>query len=276
MILSEKIASGGTAEVYAYETDKIAKVFHDNIPDEAINHEFLVSRLISAIEIRTPKMYELIKSTKQRGYIAERIIGRSMFDYIMKQEGDIKELLHQFTCTHYQLHNILYSNKLDFSANTKLLSTHEWLKQRISWTNDLTGKEKIELYKELYELPDGNSICHNDYHPGNLIITEDTDEICIIDWCDVSIGNPLADVARTILAFSPTQLPTEIPPEVQSMLQEGRKLMKELYIKEYSELSDMNLLELDKWIPIVAASRLFCEGESSKDYLLYVIKNRKR
>ena len=69
MILSEKIASGGTAEVYAYETDKIAKVFHDNIPDEAINHEFLVSRLISAIEIRTPKMYELIKSTKQRGYI---------------------------------------------------------------------------------------------------------------------------------------------------------------------------------------------------------------
>ena len=276
MFLNEKIASGGTAEVYAYETDKIAKVFHDNIPDEAINHEFLVSRLISTIVVRSPKMYELIENTKERGYIAERIFGRSMLDYIMKKEGDIEELLHQFTSTHYQLHNILFSNTLGSSVNTILLSTHEWLKQRISWTNDLTEKEKIELYKDLYELPDGNSICHNDYHPGNLIITEDTYEICIIDWCDVSIGNPLADVARTILAFSPTELPPEIPPEVQSMLQEGRKLMKELYMKEYRKLSGMNLLELDKWIPVVAASRLFCEGESSKVYLLDLIRNRKR
>lgn len=275
MNLNEKIGSGGTAEVYAYEADKIAKVFHDNIPDDAINQEFMVSKLISTVDIRTPKMYELIESAKERGYIAERIFGRSMLDYIMKQKGDINELLHQFTSTHYQLHNLSFNNILDPSVNTKLLSTHEWLKQRISWTNDLTENEKNEIYEELDALPDGNSICHNDYHPDNLIITKDSNEICIIDWCDVSFGNPLADVARTILVFSTTVLPPELPLEIQSMLLEGKKLMKELYVEEYSSLSNMDLIELEKWIPIVAASRLFCEDEFSKEFLLDIIRNRK-
>jgi len=43
----------------------------------------------------------------------------------------------------------------------------------------------------LRELPDGEALCHGDFHPRNVIV--DGDELTIIDWVDASSGPPAAD-----------------------------------------------------------------------------------
>src|SRR3546814_7594415 len=46
-------------------------------------------------------------------------------------------------------------------------------------------------------LPDGDRLCHGDYHPGNVI--ETAGGPVVIDWPAVTRGHPDADYARTLL-----------------------------------------------------------------------------
>ena len=45
--------------------------------------------------------------------------------------------------------------------------------------------------------PTGDRICHGDFHPGNILMTVRGE--VVIDWIDVTRGNPLADLARTTI-----------------------------------------------------------------------------
>jgi aminoglycoside phosphotransferase (APT) family kinase protein len=46
-------------------------------------------------------------------------------------------------------------------------------------------------------LPDGDRLCHGDYHPGNVLVA--ADRVGVIDWANAACGVPEADHARTVL-----------------------------------------------------------------------------
>ena len=75
------------------------------------------------------------------------------------------------------------------------------LPERIRWHLDrvefLSAEQKQPLLRLLESLPDGDRICHGDFHPENLILTQNGP--FIIDWESCTQGNPTADVANTIL-----------------------------------------------------------------------------
>ena len=48
---------------------------------------------------------------------------------------------------------------------------------------------------------DGDKLCHGDFHPGNVLLTEKG--AVVIDWMTASICNPWADMARTDLFAKP-------------------------------------------------------------------------
>ncbi|MDE6790423.1 MAG: aminoglycoside phosphotransferase family protein, partial [Clostridia bacterium] len=83
------------------------------------------------------------------------------------------------------------------------------------------------------------NLCHGDFHPSNIIITADGTPY-IIDWAHATQGNASADVARTYLMF----------------YLEGKEQLAEKYLKLYCLKSDTAKQYVQKWIPIVAASRL--------------------
>jgi aminoglycoside phosphotransferase (APT) family kinase protein len=41
-------------------------------------------------------------------------------------------------------------------------------------------------------------LLHLDFHPENLIITDDAGSLCLLDWANVRLGPPAADLARTL------------------------------------------------------------------------------
>jgi aminoglycoside phosphotransferase (APT) family kinase protein len=59
-------------------------------------------------------------------------------------------------------------------------------------------------------LPDGDRLCHGDFHPANVILSGAGP--VIIDWPDATSGNPLADVARTLtlIRFGPLAEPSVV------------------------------------------------------------------
>ena len=93
-------------------------------------------------------------------------------------------------------------------------------------------------------------LCHGDYNPSNVIITKDGTPY-VIDWAHATQGNAAADVARTYLLF----------------YLQGKNELGDKYLKLFCKKSDTAIQYVQKWIPIVAASRLVKAPDEEKEFL---------
>lgn len=73
----------------------------------------------------------------------------------------------------------------------KVISCKEWLSNLI---NDRAVD--VELREWIKQLPEGECLCHGDYHPFNLILTLGGSPI-VIDFANICRGPSEYDIART-------------------------------------------------------------------------------
>ncbi|MDF2523362.1 MAG: aminoglycoside phosphotransferase [Clostridiales bacterium] len=119
----------------------------------------------------------------------------------------------------------------------------------------------------LSELPDGMSICHYDFHPDNIIISSKGP--VIIDWENILVGSPLADVARTSLILRSHVLP---PKDCPHWIQDrsSRLFFHDMYLNEYLKLNNLDTTDFNAWELPTAAVRL-AEGIPSEERQLFVL-----
>jgi aminoglycoside/choline kinase family phosphotransferase len=103
----------------------------------------------------------------------------------------------------------------------------------------------------LNTLPAGPQLCHNDFHPDNILITADGP--FIIDWLDATVGNPLADVARTSIILLGAAASTQVSRTVEKMFV---RLFHSVYVRHYFRICPGSAVEYRRWLPIIAAARL--------------------
>lgn len=123
------------------------------------------------------------------------------------------------------------------------------MQSKISMAN-LDATTRYELHTRLDSLPKHYNLCHGDFNPSNIIITKDGTPY-IIDWAHATQGNASADVARSYLLF----------------YLNGKEELAEKYINLYCLKSDTAKQYVQKWIPIVAASRLTAAKEGEDEFL---------
>jgi aminoglycoside phosphotransferase (APT) family kinase protein len=103
----------------------------------------------------------------------------------------------------------------------------------------------------LAALPDGDQICHGDFHPANILLTTQGD--VVIDWNDATLGNPLADVAR----FSVLALGAVATPQIPSRrIKRVVRHFHDASLRRYFQLRPGGEDEYRRWLPIMAAARL--------------------
>ena len=116
---------------------------------------------------------------------------------------------------------------------------------------DIDATTRYDLHTRLEGMPRHNKVCHGDFNPSNIIITDDGTPY-IIDWAHATQGNASADVARTYLLF---WLDGNI---------EGAKKYMEFFCKK----SDTARQYIEKWLPIVAASQSVKGNAEEREFLL--------
>ena len=119
--------------------------------------------------------------------------------------------------------------------------------------NDATNIDentKYELLQRLDGIETRNKLCHGDYNPSNIVITE-SGEHYILDWAHATQGNAAADSARTFLLFS----------------MQGKDEIAEKYLNLFSEKSGIEKMKIQKWIPIVAATQMTKGKEEEQEFL---------
>lgn len=255
------LAQGNTAEVYNYDYNKVLKLFRENMPVEAIRSEYEKDKCIQLKLNNIPKAYELIIYRERYGIVYEKIIGTNMIDTLLKKSWLTKHYSKSLANIHSKLHKV--NLKLDISVKDKLSS-------EIDAVSDLSEEEKDKIKEYMWNLPDGNVLCHFDFHPGNIIIQDK--ESIIIDWMTACIGNPNADVARTYLLFHYGEL-QHINRFANKVILLFKKYMGKIYIKEYKRCNKISNHDFEQWLLPVAAGRLIeWISDNEKEQLLKFIR----
>jgi aminoglycoside phosphotransferase (APT) family kinase protein len=131
----------------------------------------------------------------------------------------------------------------------------------------LDGVREAAL-RRLDQRPDGDALCHGDYHPDNVLVTRDGP--IIIDWGGASSGHPLADVARTALLLQVGELPSSHLN--RWLLASVRALVRRTYVCRYLRLRPASAKELAAWRLPIAVARLGEEIAEEKSKLLRLVE----
>lgn len=252
------IGEGNTAEVYFWGENEILKLFKQKFPCEGVDKEYQVSKSVELLGLPVPKVGRMIELEGRKGIIYERITGTSLLDLIMKNPVAVANYTKLMAELHYKMHQC---------NATELPKYKEALEWNIRHTDLLKEEQRLAILDRLEHLPEGDVLCHGDFHPGN-IITE-MDRSVILDWMTATSGNPVADVARTVLLLKDAAIPENIPLVFKLLISLARKRMATSYLKRYLQLSGITKEDIDAWrLPIMAARLTEWIPESEEKFLL--------
>jgi uncharacterized protein (TIGR02172 family) len=240
-----RIGIGRTAEVFSWGEGQILKLYRPDFQRAWIEHEARVGRIVAGAGLAAPAVGDVIEVGGRLGIIMERIEGSSMLDDLAQRPWMLFRSARQFAEAHAAMHTC---------QRPELPSQRDSLARAIEYAPALPEQSRRQLLTTLLRLPDGDAVCHGDYHPDNLIVSPRG--VIVIDWLTATRGNPAADVARTVLLFRIAVLPEGMPAAKRIMTQLLRRAFLGLYLRAYRRLRPISDTEIAIWLPILATARL--------------------
>ena len=256
---SAPFARGRTAEIFFWDEDHVLKLYLDWCPADWVEYESKIAHAVYAAGIPTPAAGEIVAVNGRRGLIYERIEGQSMLQDLNSHPW--KLLGHARSLAELQL-------KIHRQSIPDLPSYKERLNHAIRSTRYLTEELREKHLHLLESLPNGQTLCHGDYHPGNIILSRNGP--VVVDWMTACSGGHWADVARTCLLL--TIGPKGAGNLVSPLLHIAIRLYYRVYLNRYlSTVPDKNN-ELRRWAPVIAAGRLHEDITPERGTLLKIVQ----
>ena len=240
MNLDRVIAVRNNKTVYR-DGDRCIKVFNAEYSKADVLNEALNQARIEETGLNIPKILEVTMIDGKWAIVSEYIKGKTLAQ-LMEEDSEKKneyiELLvdlqmsvHKKTCP--------LLNKLKDKMSRKIAET------------EFDATTRYDLHTRLEGMPKHNKVCHGDFNPSNIIITEDGTPY-ILDWSHATQGNASADVARTYLLF----------------WLNGDIAGADYYLNTFCKKSDTAKQYVQKWMPIVAASQSVKGNDKEREFLM--------
>lgn len=232
------IGIGNTATIHELNEEKVLKLFFQGYPKEAIEKEFFNAKAVSNMVFEKPNVYDIVFCEDRMGIIYDKVKGESLVDWVMKT-GDVQR------CAEYmaELHkSILRNNTIDV-PNYKFFLEYNIVK---GLSNSLENQKKA--LKVLEKLGNGNTLCHGDFHPGNILISDN--HVVVIDFMNICHGDYLYDVARTVFLVEYTPVPEEM--DNKEIVNQLKKALADLYLMQMNVTRDM----INDYLFVISAARV--------------------
>ena len=155
---------------------------------EYIARELKNARSAHALGLPTPSDAGHVEWGQRSGIIFERVDGPTVYELIQTGSADRAALGRTFFDIQQSIHRCNFSELLPIQAK---------LAERIRLAKGLPQTLRAEAIDKLRSAPLSDTVCHGDLHPMNVIMAASGP--VVIDWMDMSRGNPAIDIMRTLL-----------------------------------------------------------------------------
>jgi aminoglycoside phosphotransferase (APT) family kinase protein len=239
------LGRGRVAEVFTWGDDLALKLFYEGRSLKSLEQEARICRLVHEAGLATPAVGDVVEVNGRHGIVCERLSGPSMLAEMSAKPWKLGRSAQTLAELHASMHHQLISD---------LPRQRQALRESIASVSALGDPKKDTVLQLLDELPDGKVLCHGDFHPENVVMTERG--AIVIDWTTATKGNPLADVARTSLVLQLGKLPPGIPAMTRLLVRLGRSLFHKLYLGRYFRLRPEHQQQLAAWQLPIAVARM--------------------
>ena len=240
MKLDKVIAIRNDKTIYR-DGDKVIKVFNEGYSKADILNEALNQARVEETGLNIPKLEEVTKIDGKWAIIIDYVPGKTLARLMEENPDKIDEYLEKFVDLQLEVQSkrAPLLNKLKDKMSRKISET------------DLDATTRYDLHTRLESMPKHNKVCHGDFNPSNIIIS-DNGTAYILDWSHATQGNASADVARTYLLFCLS----------------GDTELAEKYLNLFCKKSDTAKQYVQQWLPIVAASQSVKGKPEEREFLL--------
>lgn len=222
MSLGPRIAEGREAEIFAWEDGAVLKLYRGS--PNGLEFEAGALGAIAAAGGPAPRLLGRVEVDGRPGLIIERVDGDDMLALIARAPWRMARLARSLAQAHATVNRIV--------APSGLPDLKTMLDMRIRGVSLRPELASFAL-ESLEKTPDGDRLCHGDFHPGNVIVTREG--VSVIDWPNATRGHPGADFARTAYLVTAGD-PPPLPPHVKAMVLIGRRLFASIYAGKYRRL----------------------------------------
>jgi aminoglycoside phosphotransferase (APT) family kinase protein len=257
-VLGSRLGAGREAEVYAWGDVAVLKLYRPGFG----GHRAEAAALRSLDGI-APRLLEVVDRDGRTGLVLERLDGPDMLTLLQRQPWRVLGLASTLATAHRAVHRV--------AAPAELPDLRRVLAARIHDAG-LPPHLRSFAMRVLDGLPDGDRLCHGDYHPGNVLLA--TDRTAIIDWASAARGVPEADHARTLLLLRRADPLPGTPLLSRALIAIGRSLLARRYAHTYRRGSPP-LRQMHSWLLVHAAARL-AEGIQVEQTMLIGMLDRAR
>ena len=239
--LSNEIATRKTKNIYR-DGDKTIKLFTPdyskaNILNEALNQ----ARVEEGTNLNIPKLIEVTKIGDRWALVSEYIEGVTLESLMNEHPEKMDEYMDLFVNIQLEI----------LSHQVPLLNTiKDKFRRKLNEATNINDEIRYELLQRLEGQKNHRKLCHGDFNPSNIIIKENGEHY-IIDWSHVTQGNASADAARSYLLFS----------------MQGKASLADKYLRTFSQKSGIDIRNIQRWIPIVAATQMTKGNEDEQEFL---------
>lgn len=240
MEFDKLLATGRHNKVYKMG-DYAVKVFNKGYPKQDVLNEALIAARVEETGLNIPKIHEVKVIDGQWAIVMDCIEGKTLGRLIEENPGETDKYIKMMV----ELQQEMHKKECAFLGKLK-----DKMYSRINNLTVIDNTKKYELLTRLDGAPKHKKLCHGDFTTQNIILSDKDEKLYIIDWNHATLGNASADVARTYL-----------------WLCIYNKDIADIYMKEFCEQTKTDITYVQRWLPVVAAARLYYDIPEEKELI---------
>jgi aminoglycoside phosphotransferase len=255
------VGQGRHSTVYEYKDNQVLKMFPVGTERQIVEDELNKTKLVKEYGVECPTARNIVEEQGRLGFLIDHVHGPNYLEWMLQHPTALNKLIALFVQEQHEIH---------MHKVPELPSIKDILRSKIQGCDAISQDSKDLLFNKMKKLPEGEHLCHLDYHPENIVVS--LDGPVTIDWANAGKGNYLADVAMTSVMLEIGTLPIGMSRDRAELLDNTMDRFFASYIREYMKMCGKGDEELLVWRAPVAAARLAEGIPEEEEPLLKILK----
>ena len=217
------IGQGREAEVFEWRDGRVLKLLRAPGPVARLALEVAALEAARSAGVSVPQVYEEVVIDGRTGLMMERLEGTDLLTVI----GQKPWLVFRSGRLTGEIHARINAAR----APSSLPAVRDVMNRGLARLASSQPTLAEWVGRILARLPDGDALCHGDFHPGQLMLSGDR---CVaLDWSGAKRGDPLFDYARTRVVLSIGEPPPGTQLTLKLLAKIGRRVLISSYVRSY-------------------------------------------